>query len=364
MSYDPLTPDPDEYDDEPAAYDFRPHVQSLRDVWDVATVQPGMLEHIIYAGKLHSLTAPPEAGKTVTALHLAIAAMRRGRNVLWWDEEIGDTAAADLLQSMGAEPEMVDKHLRYVPFAGRDWRPSDCLGLRQLVAQEQIRLAIFDSSAAMLGAGGVNENDNGDVTRFWQHVWQPLARSEKAAVIVIDHEGRDGGASRYARGAGAKLAVVDVALKLAPIVPFTRTQDGLAQLLVTKDRPGWLHRYWRVKVKCSPLTVQLSKSNIGDLSPATRKVYEALASGQAMSQQQIGNVLADLEQPLKRETIVRSCQRLLDALLVDRFEQGGTVYWQRSGRTLDDVAAENRPAPPERPGNGWPEGSEGAAAND
>jgi hypothetical protein len=58
--------------------------------------------------------------------------------------------------------------------------------------------------------------------------------------VVIDHvvKSKDG-AGRWARGSGAKLAVVDgVAYLIDPMVPFSQTQSGHAQLRVAKDRHG------------------------------------------------------------------------------------------------------------------------------
>jgi hypothetical protein len=371
-NYDPAEPGPGDYDDDvPAVPDFRNLARSLRDAWDGATAQPGTLEKLIYAGKATTITAPPESGKTVLALHFAIAAMRLGRNVLYWDEEIGKQQTAGLLQSLGAEPELVDKHMVYVPFAGLTWTPRDARALAELVRGADVRLAIFDSSAAMMGAAGVNENDNGDVTRFWQKVWLPLVQGDDnrkpCATVVIDHDGRGeaGQASRYSRGASAKLAIPDVAFKLSPIVPFTRVQDGLLQLTVTKDRPGWLHRHWKIRVRHDPLACVIKQAVVGELSPAARRVFEVLAGARdGLTQQQVGDVLADSdERPMRRETISRALNRLLTSRLVDRFDHGGAVYWQPTGRTLEDAAAENRPAPPEQPGNGWPPDSIGSEAN-
>jgi hypothetical protein len=367
MSADPMADgydDPDSDDQQPT--DLRGRLRSLRAAVEREEKQPGVLERIVYRGKTHSLTGPPEAGKTVLALHLAVAAINAGVPVLYWDEEIGAPAAAGLLKAMGAEPERVDKYLAYMPFAGLAWTPRDRQGLRDLVGDIKPALAIFDSSMAMMGAAGVNENDNGQVTRFWQQVWQPLAVNFGCCVVVIDHEGRDGAASRYARGAGSKLAVVDVAMKLTPVVPFTRAQDGLLQLTLTKDRPGWLNRHWHVKVRHSPLSVLIERARVGAISPAAKRCLEVLTDVW-MTPQDVGDRVADADPGgfgLKRETISRAMRQLVQAGLVEDGENNGRAFWRRSGLSIDELPlVDERPAPEEQPGAGWPEGSEGAAAN-
>jgi hypothetical protein len=349
-----------------SATDLRSRVRSLRASWDQAGEQPGVLEHIVYRGKTHSLTGPPEAGKTVLALHLALAAIRRGRPVLYWDEEIGPEAAAGLLADMGGEPEKIDKLMTYVPFARLSWSVRDRRGLADLAGDIKPALAIFDSSMAMMGMAGVNENDNGQVTRFWQQVWQPLAVEHGCAVIVIDHEGRDGGNSRYARGAGSKLAVVDVAHKLTPVVPFSRARDGLLQLTITKDRPGWMHRHWHIKVRRNPLAATIERTRVGVLSPAARRCLEVLGD-KWLTPQEVGDLVADADPGgfgLKRETISRAMRQLVSSGLVEDGESNGRAFWRRSGLTIDELPlVDERPAPEEQAGGGWPEGSEGAAAN-
>ena len=67
---------------------------------------------------------------------------------------------------------------------------------------------------------------------------------------------RPPGGSRYSRGSGAKLAVVDVAFKIRIIKPFTRAQDGILGLDVPKDRRGWLPRAHRIRVRHDPLTLE------------------------------------------------------------------------------------------------------------
>ena len=87
--------------------------------------------------------------------------------------------------------------------------------LRELVDDINPGIVLWDSSAAFLARAGLDENSAADVTRFWSQVLTPLAREHGAAVLVIDHDTKNGEPPRFARGSGAKLAATDVAFKVA-----------------------------------------------------------------------------------------------------------------------------------------------------
>ncbi len=291
--------------------------------------KPKILENLLYSGKLHSLAGPPEAGKTVLSLHLAIAVMRMGLNVLFWDEEGGGLQTASILQSLGAEPELVDKRFFYFPFPGSQWTPKDCEELDTLMRDVKPRLAIWDSSAAMMGLAGVDENHPGEVTRFWGNVYAPVARVHGCAVLVLDHDTKNGGTeSRYARGSGAKLAGVDVGIKVEPLRPFTRAQDGLLALSVTKDRAGWLHRNWRVKVSHDPLRLFFTKSSEAQpdkgtgLSPAQQKLLDVLTDMPSTVAQLVDRVVERFGHGLRHDTVQREMNALMNGGLADRADQG------------------------------------------
>src|SRR5262249_10824543 len=110
----------------------------------------------------------------------------------------------------------------------------------------------FDSSIAILSDMGGNENNPGDIRRMWTRI-APIAYELDSAVIATDHSGKDASESRYNRGSTDKLAAVDMSCKLIAEQQFSRHQDGKLRLDVTKDRPGWLHWHWEIRVTRSPL---------------------------------------------------------------------------------------------------------------
>lgn len=226
---------------------------SLGDLMRLGRPDPALLGSLLYPGKMHTLTGPPESGKTILSLRWAIDAMRRGGNVLHVDEEVGLAQTAALLKALGAEPELIDKRLTYLPFPGASWRHKDLTALEELLASINPVLSIWDSCGAIMSAAGLDENSASDVSRFWGTVLMPVARNHNCCVVLIDHDAKSTEGSRYSRGSGAKLAITDVAFKVRAIRNFSRAQDGLLQFYVAKDREGFLHRNWRVKVTVSPL---------------------------------------------------------------------------------------------------------------
>lgn len=207
----------------------------------------------LYRRGLHTLTGPPECGKTSLALRWALDLLDAGTSVVWLDEESGEEIAAEKLIAFGVKPaDLADLH--YYPFPSRPWSPGDVAMLADVMDTCQPVLTIWDSAAAFLARAGLREDDAGEVTQFWSNVLAPCARQHGSAVLVIDHDTKNGGPSRYARGSGAKLAATDVAYKLEAVRPFSRYQDGELRLTVTKDRRGALARGHRIRVGHSPLT--------------------------------------------------------------------------------------------------------------
>ena len=96
--------------------------------------------------------------------------------------------------------------IRYFPFPARTWNAYDVIMLRELLDDIKPGIVLWDSSAAFLSRAGLDENSAADVTRFWSQVLTPIAREHGAAVLVVDHDTKNGEASRFARGSGAKLA--------------------------------------------------------------------------------------------------------------------------------------------------------------
>jgi AAA domain len=327
-----------EWDEEPGLPDDRtnPWRDSLTDMEEIVRrpeQKPPLLEGLIYRGKFHAISGAPESGKTVLALHLAVMAMARGGPVVLIDHEAGAHQTGDILRSFGADPPTLAKLFHSFAFPDVSYRDHELADLHEYLDHVRPVLVIFDSLGEMLAANGADENRAPDVIRFANRVILPVMQADyQAAVIVTDHDSKDGGGTRYSRGSGGKLGKTDVTMKVAALSPFSHYQDGKLSLIVTKDRAGWLHRWWEIAVCHNPLglTFTHSKPPSGggsDLSPAEVKILAALTT----EPQPTADVLDRLHDMqghyLKRETMSRGLNRLVDLGLADRASEGREALW-------------------------------------
>jgi hypothetical protein len=320
--------------------------------------RPAVLADLIYGGKLHSVAGAPESGKTIICLHLMLAAMAKGHRVILFDHETGPDQIGDLLRAFGADPDMVADLMTYVPFPQTTWRDADVARMHDMAAALRPAIVGFDSFGEMLAANGAKEIDSGEVTRFANRVFMPLATDLNCGVIITDHDakgGEQGGFSRYARGSTAKLGKVDVAIKLEAVKPFSRDSDGMLRLIVTKDRPGCLYRTWEVAVTRNPLSLSFTRTKPtgnGEMSPAKAGMLAALTDNPLTIKQLVDRFAHAVGHGLRRETASRMLNELLAEGLCDRLDQGNGVeaLWSKpAGDTLDTVLP---PEPPEDDGTG------------
>jgi hypothetical protein len=276
---------------------------------------------LLYAGGLHSITGPPDSGKTTIALHWMLEHVRAGHQVMLLDDE--------KLIAFDATPAEA-RQIRYFPFPARTWNAGDVIQLREVLDDIKPGIVLFDSSAAFLSRAGLDENNAGDVTKFWAQVLTPIAREHGAAVVVIDHDTKGGETSRFARGSGAKLAACDVAFKISIAQAFDRTTNGVLRLTVAKDRRGWLHRFWEIGVHTeSGLTLKFTETTEdGDLSPghelspAEKKVAGALTDTPSTAREITDRIAAIHGHGLTRQTMSSALNKLLRLGAADKLDQG------------------------------------------
>lgn len=314
---------------------------------------PDLLGDLLYAGGIHVVAGEPDGGKTTLCLWQALGLLRAGRTVLMLDEEGGAEMTAEKLIALGATDDDAAR-LHYCPFPARTWTAADIAGLGHTMSHVRPDLVLADSAAAFLARAGLDENSAADVTRFWQNVLVPLGREHGAAVLVIDHDTKNGAQSRFSRGSGAKLAASDVMIKVELIKAFSRTENGVLRLTVTKDRRGWLHRWWDVQVRTArglSLVLAKGEEEPGEpgesavrLSPADRKVESVLSDQPATQRQLTDRIVARYSHGLKRETVSRALNKLLRAGLADHLDQGNGragLWMVCQGLTCDQAPGED-----------------------
>ena len=331
------------------------------------TRPPVLLGDLIYPATLHTLAGPPGAGKTVMALWFAAEVMRRGSNVLLCDEETTPRQAATLLAALGVEPDLVDAHLHYLPSPGLPWnRPRLIDAMGDYLDEHKPVLTIWDSFEAILAMANIDSTrDGGAVTRFWKQVFKPIAVDHNAAVLVLDHVGKnDDPESRHAIGTQSKLAGFDVTMKLRAVRRFSHHQDGLLRLTVTKDRDAWLHENWEIRVTRDPLRLEFTPSTAAaaetKLSPAAEKIMSVLSANPVTIPVLIDRVAAKYRHGLKRETVQRELGGLRQTGMAAKHDMGAgrPALWSTSGGTLDDAV----PPPDGPPQDGWGDGTVGDEA--
>lgn len=317
--------------------EIRPfHTVNLVELAKAGVPAPELLCHdLLYPSGLHSLAGTPDSGKS-TVLYLFMAELlAAGNTVALIDEESGQEATVEKFLALGIEPAHLER-LAYVEFPARKWDQADRAGLWELLGRVQPVLAGYDSAAALLAAAGKDEDRATDVTPFYRLLLE-ASRTFRAAGVVLDHlpKGERGG--RYARGSGAKLATVDVAFLVDPVKPFSRHQSGLLKLSVTKDRRGYLHRDWeiRVEVEDGAMTLAFSQvetaasDELAGLSPAARKILEALReAAEPITVKAIIDRIAERHgHGLRRETVSRELNAMYRDGLVDAIEEGQAKLW-------------------------------------
>ena len=171
--------------------------------------EPPWLCGLIYRGKRHAISGPPEAAKTLAALTIALEAIRARDLVAFIDFESGPAETRRLLEDLGATPAELDNVI-YIEADG----PPDASDLERHIIAQGADLVIIDAAAGAYEASGLSENDRGDIERFARMWIQPLWRAG-IATILIDHVVKNSDSrGKFAIGGERKLGGVDVHLGL------------------------------------------------------------------------------------------------------------------------------------------------------
>jgi hypothetical protein len=191
---------------------------------------------LLYPGRRHILSGPPESLKTLLALIELLAVIRAGGRVVLVDLETGPWDTRDRLRDLGATEEEIAAVLYVEP----DTAPSPDT-ISGLVALEP-DLVILDAAAGCYDLAGLDDNKRADVERFAslyvRGFWQA-----GIATLLLDHVVKNSETrGRYAIGSERKLGGCDVHLGVEALKPLSRGHHGLAKITVHKDRFGHLLR--------------------------------------------------------------------------------------------------------------------------
>lgn len=224
--------------------DVRPVVPAHPEGWEPIDLadpryaippSPPELLDLIYGGKRHVLSGPPESAKTLIAYIMLIEALRGGRPVAVIDFEMGAEAARRLLEDLGATLD----EIRSIYFVAPDTAPPD--GLAAII-QRKTWLTLIDAAIGAYDASGLDDNARKDVQRFARTWIDPLWKAGVASLLV-DHVTKDKETrGKFTIGSERKLGATDIHISLEAVKTISRGDSGVVKAHVHKDRAGYLTR--------------------------------------------------------------------------------------------------------------------------
>lgn len=193
---------------------------------------------LLYPGKVHAFNAESETGKSMLALYCCAERIMAGEHVGYIDFEDSPSGVVERMLGFGVPAAAMLDRFHYV-------RPDDPIdGKARLKVREMVRvfpvtIVVIDGVAEALALTGWSENEATDIAAFYNSIPRAIAR-EGVAVVLIDHLVKDREKQgNDARGSGHKRAGIDGAsYKLEVVKPFVRGGQGIAKVVLTKDRPA------------------------------------------------------------------------------------------------------------------------------
>jgi AAA domain len=192
---------------------------------------------LVYPGRRHVFSGPPESAKTWAAFCIALEHIRAGGVVLHIDFEMFEYETRDRLRQMGATDDELARFLHVEP----ESEATEYV-IGELMKHRSPTLAIIDAAAGAYGLQGLDDNSRRDAEIFAQTVIEPF-RVRDVATVALDHvvkktDNRKG----FAIGSERKVGGADVHLGFDAVVPFGRGRTGLIRITTHKDRFGYLPR--------------------------------------------------------------------------------------------------------------------------
>jgi hypothetical protein len=191
---------------------------------------------LLYRGRRHAFSGPPESAKTIAAYAAGLDLLREGNEVCLIDFEMGAPDATGLLRDLGASKRDLAR-LSYVA-------PQQPATPEHIAALVDVgpALVIIDAAAGAYALQGLDDNARLDAEAFALTFIDGFWRGG-IATLVIDHVVKDArNRGRYAIGSERKLGGVDVHLGFEAVRGIRRGTSGLFKITTHKDRPGYLAR--------------------------------------------------------------------------------------------------------------------------
>lgn len=199
--------------------------------------EPPTLCDLLYTGRRHLVSGPPEAMKTMFALIVGLELLRTTKDTFALiDFESGPYATRRMLTDMGATL----KEIARIYYVEPDTPPT-LENIRELV-DGKVSLAIIDAVAGAYGVSDLDDNKRKDAEKFGAAWVDRLWRVEVGS-LLIDHVTKNSETrGRFAIGSERKAGRTDVHLGLEAKTQLSRGKTGVVTIATHKDRPGWLTR--------------------------------------------------------------------------------------------------------------------------
>lgn len=211
--------------------------RDLRSVEERPSVTPSLgALGLIYPGRRHVYSGPPESAKTLIAYIEALAIVRNGGRVILIDLEMGPWDARDRLRDLGATDDDLGALLYVEPEVAAN--PETIASLLALAPD----LVVIDAAAGIFALQQLDDNKRGDVeafARFYLHAF----RQQSIATVTLDHVVKSSEArGKFAVGSERKVGGADVHLGFEAVKPLHRGGTGLIKITTHKDRLGHIAR--------------------------------------------------------------------------------------------------------------------------
>lgn len=293
---------------------------------------------LIYPGKVHAFNAESETGKSMLALYCCAERLRAGEHVAYIDFEDSPSGVVERMLGFGVDPAVLLDRFHYI-------RPDDPidgkarLKVREMVRVFPITIAVIDGVAEALALTGWKENEANDIAAFYNSIPRALAR-EGVAVILIDHLVKDKEKQGSdARGSGHKRAGINGAsYKLEAITPFVRGGQGVAKIVITKDRPARVRPHAAGKnIAEMHLSSDATTGALTcELRPATPSVDDDGNFRPTGYMERVSKSLEQSTTPVSRAFIEREVKGRRDHVraAIDRLCAEGHIAIERQGQAL------------------------------
>ena len=259
---------------------------------------PPSLCGLVYAGKRHVVSGPPEALKTLLTLLFALEHQRAGGTLAIVDFESGPAETRRLLEDLGATRDEVASVFYFEPDG-----PPATEDIERIVS-EGVTLVVIDAAAGAYDVSGLDDNARKDAERFAAAWIRPLWQ-RGVTTIVIDHVTKNTETrGRFAIGSERKLGQADVHLGLHAVKQLSRGTTGLVTVHTHKDRPGHLTRpkAAEVELQSHPDTHRITWT----IRPAREHTSDTGQWQPTVLMERVSRYLEQQTKPVSRNTVEKN----------------------------------------------------------